>query len=178
MKKKSLILVVMMVVTLVLGMNMTALAKAKIAAPKSVKVSANTYSKYVSKHYEEMTAKGYDPGNGNDVFVSWKKVSGADGYQVKITWLEEGMYTYKSSVNVKKSGKKYIFTTNDVRKIANSTKSYVYSRGGAKQFTSKKLAFFQEACGSCVDAKKVQIRSYKLVNGKKVYSSYKTKKVK
>ena len=93
-----------------------------------------------------------------------------------MTWDAEGSI-YKTKVNVKKNGSQYIYSTKggkyNSNLIAKSVKDSIYN-GETKKFTSKKLSFYVTASGSCVDIKKVKIRSYKKENGKKIYSEYKT----
>jgi len=179
MKKRSkLVVTALIMFCVVFGFNTPAFAKGKIQAPKTVKAKQGTYGAYVRKHYQELMKKGIQVGDGNSIEVSWSKVPKASGYEVKVTWREMELGTLsKTKVNVKKSGGKYIFTTKS-NPIAKSTKAQIYKGGTSLRFTGKKLAFFQSACGSCVEAKKVQVRSYRIVKGKKIYSPYKTKKIK
>lgn len=153
-------------------------AAVKVKAPSNVKISEGTYWKYCEKHAKELKKKGISYGEGYDITVSWDSVKGADGYRVIIYWDNEGISIEKSTVYVKKENKnRYEFTaktTNkDDRMLAKSAKDFIYN-GERETIHNKSLSFFIDGRGSCVEVKKVKVKSYKLVKGKPIYSKYKT----
>ena len=60
-----------------------AAAKTTVSYPKRVTVTANNYYKYWDAHRSALEKAGYIEGDGQDAFVAWSKVSGADGYGTK-----------------------------------------------------------------------------------------------
>ncbi len=114
-----------------------------------------------------------------DASISWDAASRAQGYSVKIYWLEEGQ-PLTSTVDVKKDGKNFVFSTKGAHYgtglIAKDEKSFII-KGSKKKFTSSKLSFQVTGNGSCIWITKVEIKSYRVVSGKKVYSKVVTKKV-
>ena len=151
-------------------------AAKKPAVPGNVKVTEGNYYKYWEKHEKELKKAGKYQGDGADAGVSWSGVSGADGYRVVVVWDGE-MGVEQSIVEVKKENNKYSFEAKSIKKdgrdLAKSAKDYIYN-GSKKIIKSSKLSFYMDGKGSCVSVKKVKVKSYKLVKGKRVYSKYAT----
>lgn len=143
----------------------TVSASSKPGKTSKVSLRYGVYYDYIKKNHL----------NGGDAYnaqISWKKVQKASGYKVKLYWANDdapGLYVW--SVNVKKSGGKYIFTSKK-EEIAKSV-GVAYKKGKTHRFTSKKLSFYVDG-GSSEYIKKVSVKSYKIKNGKKIYGKAKT----
>jgi hypothetical protein len=159
-----------------LGGERNVAAAVTVAQPQNVKVTVDNYYTYWDKHRSELEKAGYVQGDGCDAFVSWNKVSGANGYQVKLTWDEEGTLS-TTVVNVKKAEGKYVYTTKggayESHYIASSTGKSI-KEGVKNKICSKRLAFYVTASGSVIEISKVKVRAYRIVNNRKVYGKFKT----
>ncbi len=155
---------------------------ASIKAPKTLKVKEGFYYTYWDAHRKALEKAGFYQADISSASVKWSKVSGADGYKVKVTW-ESDVITDEDcvdTINVKKRGNKYYMSgkRKHGREPSEMAKS-AWDFCGFKvsdSFTTKRLAIFLSAQGSVYKVKKVTVRSYKIVNGKKVWSKAKTKK--
>lgn len=178
------IVVRIMALTVLLGtvavspQNGVVKAAKKPAVPGNVKVTEGNYYKYWEKHEKELKKAGKYQGDTTAVDISWDSVSGADGYRVEVVWdVMWGDHLEKSIVDVKKEDKKYKYVSKtykkDGRDLAKNAKDYIYN-GADKTIKNSKLSFFMDGHSSEVSIKKVKVKCYKLVKGKRVYSKYAT----
>lgn len=164
MKKKVNIFI--MLLAFLLFVSIPSKAYAKLKAPSTVTTDAKVGIKYYKKH-----PVNYTP--GTDTLIKWSKVKKADGYRVKIYWLEMGN-PYTTNIYVKKSGSKYKFSCKKKNILPKMRK---YTGDDVHSFTSKKLQFIA-ICGSDELPVKVRVNAYQIKNEKKVYGKPKTVKVK
>lgn len=165
----SIVLVAAILFAMGLGSATSAYATS-ISAPSWVKADEDIYYTYWDKHYSELTKEGYAQGDIGSVEVKWDKVSGADGYKVKVVWYNEEEGSHSNVVNVVKKGNKYIMTS----KSSLYKNARALAVGNSKnKLTTKKLKVDLVSDGSIYTLKKVSVKSYKIVNGKKVWSKAK-----
>ena len=163
-KISSLIIAICIIITIIPVQNID--AKVTISAPKKLKVREGIYYDWVNAHKDELD---FMPGDISSAKISWSKVKGADGYKVQIIW-RGGDGGYTDTVNITKHNKSYIMKTSKYTTICKK----IMGEQKNKMKTSK-LSFCLFGGGSdfCLD--KVIVKSYKKVNGKKIWSKNKVK---
>jgi hypothetical protein len=164
------------------GMQMPTVNAATVSAPAVIRVQDDPYYEYWDAHRSELEASGYCQGDVVTALIKWSEVSGADGYKVKVYWDDsDGGYT--DIVNVKKSGGKYIMSNKGCGKyiightdvICKTARALV--TGPCKTRIKTSSLKFGIWTGTSFALKKVTIKSFKLVNGKKVWSPANTYKL-
>lgn len=188
MKKLHLTKLLMLMLITVFSLSMSVCAASKPASTKKVTVVEDAYGKYWNAHAKELKKKGYIRADGYTATVSWKPVSGVKGYTVTVYWkFYDNNSTEKTVVNVEKVKGGYKFSTKGTKHtgystyynhfLAKSAKSFIVNKKTVKSFTGKDLSFFISGDGSSIHINKVEVKSYKVSKGKKVYSKATTKKL-
>lgn len=174
-----------MALILVVTSSLPTQAATAPAKPSGIKIQTGVYYKYWNAHRSALRRAGKFQGDGYDAQISWKAASRATGYVVKIYWMNPGFPKHTTTVTVKKaSGGRYLFSTKGryayghyTNLICKDTKTFIY-KGSSKKFYSKSLSFHVDGNGSDPFIDKIVIKSFRTVNGKKVYSPAVTKKAK
>ena len=175
--KRSLTL--FMALVLVCTTSTVALAASKPKAPKKITTKQGVYYDYVKKH-------NIEGGDCYSIKINWSSVSKAAGYKVKLYWQSEET-TGIQTINVTKKNGKYYYT---VSKASSGMMYHCYKntaalvKGGMMVSDKKKITFFSSKLSFCAGGGsservyKIVVKSYKKVNGKKVYSKAKIKNLK
>lgn len=155
----------------------TTQAASKPASPKNLKVQEGSYYSYWNEHRAKLKKQGIQEGDVYDAIISWNSVSNAKGYEIIIYWDDEydaGI----SKVTVTKTGSntyKYIMKDQGPytyhRTIDKNEKDFITKKTHGKTFTKTGLSFQINGNGSWIRIAKLKIKSFKLVNGKKIYSN-------
>ena len=168
-----------MALVLVSTTSTVAFATAKTKEPKKITTKAGVYYDYVKKHHVANAGDCYS------LRVHWSNVAKAAGYKVKLYWDSEGEKSTQSITVIKKNGK-YLYTVSqatsgmmyhcykDVESLA--ADGMMVDDQKKLKFSSKKLSFCVGG-GSSERVYKISVKSYKKVNGKKVFSSAQVKRL-
>ncbi len=188
MKKLYFTRLLMLMLISIFSLSISVCAASKPASPKNVKVVEDAYGKYWNAHTKELNKKGYYRADGYTATISWKPVSGVKGYKVTVYWKSyDSNATEKTVVNVEKVKGGYKFSTKGTKHTGYSTyynhflakdaKTFILKKKTVKSFTGKNLSFFISGDGSSIHISKVEVKSYKVSKGAKVYSKATTKKI-
>lgn len=168
-----------MALVLVCTTSTVAFAAAKPKEPKKITTKAGVYYDYVKKHHVANAGDCYS------LRVHWSSVSKAAGYKVKLYWDSEGEKSTQNITVTKKNGK-YFYTVSqatsgmmyhcykDVKSLV--ADGMMVDDQKKLKFSSKKLSFCVGG-GSSERVYKISVKSYKKVNGKKVFSNAKVKRL-